>query len=237
MKVPQTQGLNAERRSGPAGVGPADRPHLVRDELNGALEEIYFKNVSAENRQAYLFADDNRKMGTFLIDLSRAPGRALFAKEINAVLAVFETLAPRNCFWGPKKLPLRICCTQYFLHSWCYNILWAFESRAQVLDAFDPAAVQYDGFEKLQLIAGQDFGHSSKTFSSGLWRGNPTPDWYQLALFYGARAARRAAELQCEAGREGVILHRYYFFSSQVPLRRLAAALGHRHPARHRGRP
>ena len=78
-----------------------------------------------------LFADDNRKMGTFLIDLSRAPGRKLFASAINAVL-----------------------------------------------DQFDPAAGQYDGFEKLQLIAGQDFGHSSKTFSSGLWRGNPTPDWY-----------------------------------------------------------
>eukprot|EP01047_Picozoa_sp_COSAG01_P043712 COSAG01_NODE_3900_length_5564_cov_6.249405_2_plen_479_part_00 len=106
------------------------QPHSVRDELTGAVEEIYFKNASAENRNAYLFADDNRKMGTFLIDLSRAPGRALFAKGINGVL-----------------------------------------------NKFDPAAVQYDGFEKLQLIAGQDFGHSSKTFSSGLWRGNPTPDW------------------------------------------------------------
>lgn len=41
-----------------------------------------------------------------------------------------------------------------------------------------PARAQYDGFEKLQLIAGQDFGHSSKTFSSGLWRGHSTPDWY-----------------------------------------------------------
>ena len=107
------------------------REHVVQSELVGAIEEIYLKNASAENRNGYLFADDNRKMGTFLIDLSRAPGRKLFASAINAVL-----------------------------------------------DQFDPAAVQYDGFEKLQLIAGQDFGHSSKTFSSGLWRGNPTPDWY-----------------------------------------------------------
>jgi hypothetical protein len=30
----------------------------------------------------------------------------------------------------------------------------------------------------LQLIAGQDFTHSTQTFSSGLYRGNPTPDWY-----------------------------------------------------------
>lgn len=37
----------------------------------GALEEIYIKNVSCENRHAYLFADDNRRAGTFLIDLTR----------------------------------------------------------------------------------------------------------------------------------------------------------------------
>ena len=70
-------------------------------------------------------------MGTFLIDLSRPPGRAYFSKTINAVL-----------------------------------------------DQFSPGAVHYDGFEKLQLIAGQDFAHSSKTFDSGMWRGLPTPDWY-----------------------------------------------------------
>lgn len=119
-----------------AGIIQRDEPdsvrhHVVRDELAGAIEEIFLKNASAENRNAYLFADDNRKMGTFLIDLSRAPGRKLFASAIN-----------------------------------------------NVLNEFNPAAVQYDGFEKLQLIAGQDFGHSSKTFDSGLWRGNPTPDWY-----------------------------------------------------------
>ena len=94
--------------------------------------------------------------GTFLIDLSRPPGRALFATAINAVL-----------------------------------------------DQFDPAAVQYDGFEKLQLIAGQDFGHSSKTFSSGLWRGNPTPDWYHYvstqAIVLGSIKRRNALD-QSSAG-------------------------------------
>ena len=110
------------------GIG---REHVVVAQLTGAIEEIYLKNASCENRNAYLYADDNRKMGTFLIDLTRPPGRALFATAIN-----------------------------------------------DVLDQFDPAAVQYDGFEKLQLIAGEDFGHSIQTFSSGMWRGNPTPDWY-----------------------------------------------------------
>jgi hypothetical protein len=32
-------------------------------------------------------------MGTFLIDLSRAPGRALFAKAINGVLDQFDPAA------------------------------------------------------------------------------------------------------------------------------------------------
>ena len=37
-----------------------------------------------------------------------------------------------------------------------------------------------DGFEKLNLIAGEDFGHSNATWSSGLYRGHPTPDWYHF---------------------------------------------------------
>ena len=99
----------------------------------GAIEEVFLKNASAENRRAYLYADDNRVMGTFLMDLTRPPGRALFARTVNAELSAFNP---------------------------------------------GPAAAQYDGFEKLQLIAGQDFAHSARTFTSGLWRGNPTPDWY-----------------------------------------------------------
>ena len=49
--------------------------------------------VSPTARNAYLFADDNRKMGTFLIDLSRAPGRGLFASAINNVLGQFDPAA------------------------------------------------------------------------------------------------------------------------------------------------
>ena len=35
-------------------------------------------------------------------------------------------------------------------------------------------------FEKLQLIAGMDFPHSSATYQSGMYRGHPTPDWYHF---------------------------------------------------------
>lgn len=42
------------------------------------------------------------------------------------------------------------------------------------------SAVQYDGFEKLQLIAAVDFGHSSATVDSGMFRGPPNPDWYHF---------------------------------------------------------
>ena len=60
------------------------------------------------------------------------------------------------------------------------------------------AAVQYDGFEKLQLIAGRDFGHSRKTFTSGMWRGLPTPDWYHFEgwpLFWGQGVSKGVSTL------------------------------------------
>lgn len=99
--------------------------------FRGGIEEIYLKNVSSENRLAYLFADDNRVAGTFLVDLTREAGRAYFASAINAVL-----------------------------------------------DQAPFVAVQYDGFEKLQLISALDYKHSTATADSGLFRGPPTPDWY-----------------------------------------------------------
>jgi hypothetical protein len=40
--------------------------------------------------------------------------------------------------------------------------------------------LRYDGFEKMALIAGQDFDHSKQTWTSGLYRGHPTPDWYHF---------------------------------------------------------
>jgi hypothetical protein len=94
------------------------------------MEEIYVKNVSTESRVGYMYADDNRVLGTYLLDLSRPEGRSYFARTV-----------------------------------------------AGAIDVATPAAVQYDGFEKLQLIAGQDFQHSAKTWTSGMWRGDPTPDW------------------------------------------------------------
>ena len=72
------------------------------------------------------------------------------------------------------------------------------------------AAVQYDGFEKLALIAGQDFPHSSRTYQSGLYRGNPTPDWYHfegwplrwgLGVLQGMTAARDLMAAKLSAAR------------------------------------
>lgn len=54
--------------------------------FKGAMEEIYLKNVSAENRAAYLFADDNRMGGSFLIDLTRPAGQKLFAAAVCSVI-------------------------------------------------------------------------------------------------------------------------------------------------------
>eukprot|EP00937_MAST-01D_sp_MAST-1D-sp2_P002385 g2385.t1 len=116
----------------PARSAPGE-PIVFATGFKGALEELYLKNVSTENRLGYMYADQNRKMGTYLLDLTRAAGRARFA----ALTAAPMALAPI-------------------------------------------AAVQYDGFEKLQLIAGQDFAHSSRTWDSGAYRGYPTPDWYHF---------------------------------------------------------
>lgn len=71
------------------GIGPA---LWVGDDgsgahhFNGSIEEIYLKNVSAEHREAYLFADDNRMGGSFLIDLTRPAGQRLFASAVNSVI-------------------------------------------------------------------------------------------------------------------------------------------------------
>jgi hypothetical protein len=112
-------------------VGAGVTAGLVHSYFQGALEEIYLKNCSTENRMAYMYSDDNRIQGTFLIDLSSAKGREFFATSI-----------------------------------------------VNVLKQANFSALQYDGFEKLQLIGATDFGHSLKTFASGLYRGTPTPDWY-----------------------------------------------------------
>jgi hypothetical protein len=54
--------------------------------FKGSIEEIYLKNVSAESRPAYLFADDNRMGGSFLIDLTRPAGQQLFASAVCSVI-------------------------------------------------------------------------------------------------------------------------------------------------------
>jgi hypothetical protein len=111
-----------------AGLSVSGSAHSF---FHGAIEELYLKNCSTENRPAYLYSDDNRVQGTFLIDLGSSKGRDFFATSI-----------------------------------------------VDVLKQANFSALQYDGFEKLQLIGATDFGHSVKTFASGLYRGNPTPDWY-----------------------------------------------------------
>jgi hypothetical protein len=53
----------------------------------GALEEISLKNVSAEGRQAYLFAEPSiRPTGSYLVDLSREEGRLFFSETVSSVL-------------------------------------------------------------------------------------------------------------------------------------------------------
>ena len=50
------------------------------------MEEIYVKNVSTESRVGYMYADDNRVLGTYLLDLSRPEGRAYFARTVAAAI-------------------------------------------------------------------------------------------------------------------------------------------------------
>eukprot|EP00664_Eupelagonemidae_sp_cell27_P001782 gene1782-2968_t len=58
-----------------------------RTGLVGALEEISIKNVSAQDRLGYLFAEPSiRPTGTYLVDLSRAAGRAFFASTVAGVV-------------------------------------------------------------------------------------------------------------------------------------------------------
>eukprot|EP00041_Stephanoeca_diplocostata_P019095 m.405729 g.405729 ORF g.405729 m.405729 type:complete len:1069 (-) comp21209_c0_seq2:189-3395(-) len=119
---------------GPAEVDAQHRtPIAFGRGFHGAVEEIYLKNTSTEHRVGYMYADDNRVRGTYLLDLSSRAGQDYFAKSIS-----------------------------------------------NVLNLGDFAAVQYDGFEKLNLIAAKDFAHSNQTQNSGLYRGLPTPDWYHF---------------------------------------------------------
>ena len=136
---PEAATAGARARLAPPAAGAALR---FASGFEGALEELFLKNVSAESRVGYVYADNNRRLGTYLLDLSRAPGRQKFAELIAAPMA---------------ETPI--------------------------------AAVQYDGFEKLALIAGQDFPHSSATYQSGMYRGLPTPDWYHFEGYFVVHAS------------------------------------------------
>lgn len=72
----------------PAVVSDAahGEPILVGRGFLGALEEIYIKNVSTEHRVGYLYADNNRVLGTYLLDLSRPAGQAYFAKTVSTAI-------------------------------------------------------------------------------------------------------------------------------------------------------
>lgn len=75
---------------------------VVGDGFEGALEEIFIKNVSTELRTAYLYADPARLQGSYLIDLTSPDGSALFAKRVDAVL---NQVSP-GAAWrgGPHRL-------------------------------------------------------------------------------------------------------------------------------------
>ena len=53
-------------------VAAAETPLVLGAGFSGAIEEIFLKNVSTENRVAYMYADDNRILGTHLIGENRA---------------------------------------------------------------------------------------------------------------------------------------------------------------------
>ena len=70
------------RKQGRVKVGHADAPGqaiVFAAGFRGALEELYLKNVTTENRLGYMYADQNRRMGTYLLDLTSDSGRARFA--------------------------------------------------------------------------------------------------------------------------------------------------------------
>ena len=79
LETTGTTTADAARSQYPDAVTPTS---LYR----GAMEELYFKNASAEHRTAYLYSDNNRFSGSYLIDLTTAAGRDLFASAINSVL-------------------------------------------------------------------------------------------------------------------------------------------------------
>ena len=114
-------------------AGSADGTVRWSRYFHGALEELYIKNTSTENRPAYVFADDCRSSGTFLMDLATDAGRMLFVNQ-----------------------------------------------TARVLNLANFSDVQFDGFEKLQLISRVDFAHSNATFDSSLYLGHITPGHYHL---------------------------------------------------------
>lgn len=64
-------------------IGSADGQ---RKFFHGSLEELYIKAVSTEHVPGYLFSDDVRTHGTFLLDLLKPAGRTLYAKQVQEVL-------------------------------------------------------------------------------------------------------------------------------------------------------
>jgi hypothetical protein len=71
------------------GTGDTGSPADVSGWFRGALEEIYLKNVSTEDRQAYIYTDNvrpNPAEKVYLFDLNRDSGRDYFATQMSNVL-------------------------------------------------------------------------------------------------------------------------------------------------------
>ena len=110
----------------------------VSSGFEGALEEIYLKNVSTESREAYIYTDNVRPdpaEKVYVFDLARQTGRDYFARVMSKML----------------------------------------DAEGNNYDA-----TQWDGFEVLFVIGGGDFKRSSATARSSIYRGTPSPDWYNL---------------------------------------------------------
>ena len=61
--------------SRPMTVAAAQTPLVFGAGFSGAIEEVFLKNVSTENRRAYMYADDNRILGTHLIGKNQSQFR------------------------------------------------------------------------------------------------------------------------------------------------------------------
>ena len=85
-------------------VAAAQTPLVFGAGFSGAIEEVFLKNVSTENRRAYMYSDDNRILGTHLIGKNQSQFR-------NCKTPISWSIAT------PTRTPSRLrACTRAYHH-------------------------------------------------------------------------------------------------------------------------